>query len=411
MRFPTFEMERMQSTWEHRVRYDLSESGVEPLTLGETLALTGRDLGALRLGYADGRGREVTRAAVASIHPGGAAAPGAAPDDVLLTTGTSEANFLAVTTLVERGDEVVVVLPNYMQVHGLARGLGADVREVWLREDEGWRLDHDRLAASVSPRTKLVCVCTPNNPTGQILSAGDLEAVARLAGRVGAWILSDEVYRGTEHDGVESCSMWGRYDRVIVTGGLSKAYGLPGLRIGWIVAPPERVEAAWAQKDYTTIATATISETLAESALAHRGELLARTRRLLVERWPALEAWAVTHGARLRWTRPRAGAICFFGYSYAVDSWPLVERLIRERGTMAVPGSQLLLERHLRIGFGGPTALLRAGLAEIDAALATLSSPERSDPGPGAPGREATAAATRSGTRAGGRASPDRRPE
>ncbi len=366
MRPPRFEMERMQSTWEHRVRYDLSESGVEPLTLGELLALVGRDLGDLRLGYADGRGREATRAQVARIHPGASA------DDVLVTTGTSEANFLTVTTLVERGDEVVVVLPNYMQVHGLARGLGATVREVWLEEDGGWGLDHDRLAAAVNARTKLVCVCTPNNPTGQLLSAADLDAVARLAEGVGAWVLSDEVYRGTEHDGVESASMWGRYERVVVTGGLSKAYGLPGLRIGWIVAPPERIEAAWAQKDYTTIATATLSEALAEAALAKREALLARTRGLVAERWPALERWAVGHGRKLRWTRPRAGAIAFFGYSYDVDSGPFVDRLIHERGTMVVPGSQFLAERHLRIGYGGSVAKLRAGLAEVDAALARL---------------------------------------
>ncbi len=367
MRFPTFEMERMQSTWEHRVRYDLSESGIEPLTLGATLELVGRDLTDLRLGYADGRGREATRAEIAKIHPGSAA------DDVLLTTGTSEANFLAVTTLVERGDEVVVVLPNYMQVHGLAAGLGATVKEVWLHEDRGWRLDPDRLASAAGPRTKLICVCTPNNPTGQILSAAELDEIARIAQRSGAWVLSDEVYRGTEHDGVESATAWGRYERVIVTGGLSKAYGLPGLRIGWIVAPRERVEAAWAQKDYTTIATATISEALAEAALSRRDALLARTRRLIVERWPALEAWAGAHDGRLHWTRPRAGAICFFGYSYDIDSWPFVERLIRERSTMVVPGSQLLAERHLRIGFGGSPVLLRAGLAEIDAALKAIA--------------------------------------
>ncbi|MDE3113681.1 MAG: aminotransferase class I/II-fold pyridoxal phosphate-dependent enzyme [Chloroflexota bacterium] len=367
MRFPTFEMERMQSTWEHRVRYDLSESGVEPLTLGETLELVGRDIGDLRLGYADGRGRDATRAQVARIHRGATA------DQILVTTGTSEANFLVVTTLVERGDEVVVVLPSYMQVHGLARGIGASVREVWLEEERGWTLDHDRLSAAITARTKLICLCTPNNPTGQILSASDLDAVARLAERVGAWVLCDEVYRGTEHDGVESASMWGRCERVVVTGGLSKAYGLPGLRIGWIVAPPERIEAAWAQKDYTTIATATISEALAEAALGCRDALLARTRRLLVERWPALEKWAVAHDGKLRWARPRAGAISFFGYAYGVDSWPFVERLIQERGTMVVPGSQLLVERHLRIGFGGPPAKLRAGLAEIDAAIASLS--------------------------------------
>jgi aspartate/methionine/tyrosine aminotransferase len=366
MRFPEFEMERMQSTWEHRVRYDLSESGVEPLTLAEAA----RDLAALggqRLVYAEGTGREATRALVASLHPGATA------DNVLITTGTSEANFLALTTLVDRGDEVVVVLPNYMQLPGLARGLGATVREVWLHEDEGWRLDVDRLRAAVTGRTKVICVCTPNNPTGQILGAAELDAIADLARRHGAWILSDEVYRGAEHDGVESASAWGRWERTIVTGGLSKAYGLPGLRIGWLVAPPDRVRSAWAQKDYTTIAAATVSEVLAQAALTRRGEILARTRGILNARWPVLEAWARTHGGKLHWTQPRAGAICFFGYAYAVDSWPLVERLIRERSTMVVPGSHFLAERHLRIGFGIPDATLRAGLAEIDGALAAIA--------------------------------------
>ena len=363
MRFPTFEMERMQSEWEHRVRYDLSESGVEPLTLAEAAALLDVAVGDVRLGYADGRGREATRAAVARIHDGATA------DEVLITTGTSEANFLALTTLVERGDDVLVVLPNYMQVHGLARGLGASVREVWLHEDEGWRLDMDRLRAAVTPRTRLICVCTPNNPTGQILTAPELGEVVEIARDASAWILSDEVYRGAELDGVESAGMWGRYERVIVTGGLSKAYGLPGLRIGWIVAPRERIDAAWAQKDYTTIAAASVSEVMAEAALRERPALLERTRRILCERWPVLESWARAKKGLVHWTAPQAGAICFFGYSYGVDSWPLVEALIKERSTMVVPGSHFLMERHLRIGFGGPLAKLRAGLAEIDAAL------------------------------------------
>jgi len=363
MRFPVFEMERMQSVWEHRVRYDMSESGVEPLTLAEAARLLDVAAGDVRLGYADGRGREATRAAVARIHDG------AGPDDVLITTGTSEANFLALTTLVERGDDVAIVMPNYMQVHGLARGLGGNVREVWLHEDEGWRLDPDRLRAAVTPRTRLICVCTPNNPTGQILAAAELSAVAEIASSVGAWVLSDEVYRGAELGGVESATMWGRYERVIVTGGLSKAYGLPGLRIGWIVAPRERIDAAWAQKDYTTIVAASVSEVMAEAALRNRPALLERTRRILCERWPVLEAWARSKRGTLHWTAPRAGAICFFGYSYAVDSWPLVEGLITERSAMVVPGSHFLMERHLRIGFGGPLAKLRAGLAELDAAL------------------------------------------
>lgn len=365
VKFPVFEMERMQSNWEHRVQYDLSESGVEALTLEEAVR-DPRELLRTRLGYAEGVGREATRTLVSHFHSGTTA------ENVVVTTGTSEANFLAITTLVSAGDEVVVVMPNYMQLHGLATGLGARVREVWLREERGWRIDLDALAAAVNARTKLICVCTPNNPTGQALGRTEVARIVEIADRHGAWILADEVYRGAERSGEESASFSGRGERVIVTGGLSKVYGLPGLRIGWLVTPPERVRAALELKDYTTIAPATISETLAEIALERRTKLLERARFLVNERWPALEDWAATHARALHWTPPQAGAICFFSYRFPVDSMAFVDRLIREYSTMVVPGSQFRAERHLRIGFGMEPRVLHAGLAAIDRLLAAL---------------------------------------
>src|SRR5438067_9577950 len=182
-------MERMQSAWEHRVRYDLSESGVEALTL-EEITRDPKELLRTPLGYAEGVGREETRALIASFHPGHGA------DDVVITTGTSEANFIALGTLVSAGDVVVVVMPNYMQLHGVATALGARVREVWLREERSWTIDLDALVAAVNARTKAICVCQPNNPTGQILSQAEVQSVVRIADREGVWILSDEVYRG-----------------------------------------------------------------------------------------------------------------------------------------------------------------------------------------------------------------------
>lgn len=365
MKFPTFDMERMQSTWEHRVKYDLSESGVEAMTLEEA-ARDPRELLRTRLGYAEGVGREATRALVAGFHAGTGA------ENVVLTTGTSEANYLAITTLVSAGDEVVIVMPNYMQLHGLATALGARVREVWLREERGWRIDLDALAAAVNGRTKVICVCTPNNPTGQALSRTETLRVSEIAARHGAWIIADEVYRGAELDGVESASFSGTGERVIVTGGLSKVYGLPGLRVGWLVAPEARVRAALELKDYTTIAPATLSEVLAEVALERRAKLLERARYLLSERWPALEEWAGTHSRELHWTAPQAGAICFFSYRFPIDSLPFVDRLIREYSTMVVPGAHFRAERHLRIGFGMEPRLLHAGLAAIDRLLSAL---------------------------------------
>jgi aspartate/methionine/tyrosine aminotransferase len=296
-----FDMERMQSTWEHRIKYDLSESGVEPLTLEEA-ARDVKELLRTKLGYAEGVGLESTRTYVSDFHWKSAA------DNVVITTGTSEANFLAMIALVNAGDEVVVVMPNYMQVHGIAQGLGARVREVWLREERGWTIDLDALASSVNSKTKLICVCTPNNPTGQSLSSREIDEIARIAARHGTWILADEVYRGAERDGVESGSFSGRGERIVVTGGLSKAYGLPGLRIGWVVAPTETAQAVLRLKDYSTIAPASVSEVLADIALERRDKLLERTRFILNERWPALEDWASRHARELHWTPPAAGA-------------------------------------------------------------------------------------------------------
>src|SRR5207245_1870802 len=206
MRFPRFDMERMQSTWEHKIRYDLSESGVEALTL-EEITRDPKELMRTGLGYAEGVGREATRALVASFHAGRAA------DDVVITTGTSEANFLALATLVSTGDEVVVVMPNYMQVHGIATGMRARVREVWLREEHGWTIDLDALRVAVNARTRVICVCQPNNPTGQILSQGEVAEIVRVADRHGTWILADEVYRGAERSGEESPTFSGRGER------------------------------------------------------------------------------------------------------------------------------------------------------------------------------------------------------
>jgi aspartate/methionine/tyrosine aminotransferase len=290
----------------------------------------------------------------------------------MITTGTSEANFLAITSLVNAGDEVVIVMPNYMQLHGVATALGARVREVWLREERAWTIDLDALAAAVNPRTRIICVCQPNNPTGQVLSQAEIQSVVRIADQHGAWILSDEVYRGAERSAEESPSFSGRGERIVVTGGLSKVYGLPGLRVGWLVGPRERITAALEIKDYTTIAPATLSEGLAEVALERRKQLLERARFLINERWPLLEDWAAGHSRVLHWTPPAAGAICFFSYQYPIDSMPLVDRLIREFSTMVVPGIQFRAERHLRIGFGMPSRILASGLAAIDRLLTTI---------------------------------------
>lgn len=366
-------MERMQSTWENQVAYNLSESGVHPPSVRALLDDETEAAALLeeRLVYPQSNGTPALRAAIAALYPG------TGEGHVQVTNGGAEANFLVLWRLVEPGDEVVMLAPNYMQVWGLARAFGAAVRQWWLRPDERagrWRVDPGELDRLVGRRTRLVAICTPNNPTGARLTDEDLDAVARAAARAGAWVLSDEVYRGAELDGTEAPSMWGRYERTVVTGGLSKAYGLPGLRIGWIVGPPDLVESCWAYHDYVTIAPAVLSERLARAALhpVRRARLLARTRDLLRTNLPVLEGWLRDHTPGFSWIAPEAGAILYARYHYAINSTALAERLRETQSVLVVPGDHFGMDGYLRIGFGEPHAYLRAALERVHAVLAAL---------------------------------------
>jgi hypothetical protein len=366
MRLEQFAMERMQSTYENSVEFNLSESGVHPLALGELVddEPARRALLAEPLRYTQSNGTGALREAIAALYPG------AGPQHIQVTNGGSEANYITTWTLVEPGDEVVLMVPNYMQTWGLARAFGGHVKE-WRLVEAGspprWTVDLDALAKLVTPKTRLVIVCNPNNPTGARIDASDLDEVAAIAARAGAWILSDEIYRGAERDGRETPSMWGRYERTIVTSGLSKAYALPGLRIGWIAAPADLVARLWSYHDYTTISPGALSDALARRALQpdRRAAILARTRRILNENYPIVARWLDSHGGLFRYVPPDAGAIVYVRYSHAMNSTELVDRLRVEHNVLIVPGDHFGMDGYLRVGFGDKTDYLQAGLARV----------------------------------------------
>jgi aspartate/methionine/tyrosine aminotransferase len=370
MKLDTFAMERLQSTWENRVELNVSESGVHPLRLEELVDDEESRAALLRqgLGYTQTNGTIELRMAIASMYPGASA------DHVEVTNGGSEANCLVLMHVVEPGDEVVVMTPNYMQVLGLARGLGATVRKWPLVAGTRWTADLDALDHLVTSRTTLIAICNPNNPTGARLTAADLDTIGGIADRAGAWVLSDEIYRGAELDGLETATMWGRAERVIVTSGLSKAYGLPGLRIGWVAGPSATVEALWGVHDYTTIAPGALSDLLARLALApeRRARILSRTRRIVRANYPILRNWIAARSPLLSHIAPEAGAIALVGYRHAINSTRLIERLRDESSVLVVPGDHFEMDGYLRIGFGTDAGHLSASLDRIGAVLDTL---------------------------------------
>ena len=366
MRIDPFDLERWQSVHEHHTRINLTESGARPLRVRELA--TGDDRDALlgqALEYTQTNGTETLRERIAALYGG------AAPANILVTNGSSEANLLACWQLVEPGDEAVVVHPVYMQLPGLIRSFGATVREVWLEPGPArWRLDLDAVRAAVGPRTRFIAVCNPNNPTGARLDEAAVAGLCGIAADRGCWLLADEVYRGAELDGRDTPSAWGGGERVLVTGGLSKAYGLPGLRIGWLAGPAGLIETLWGRRDYTSIAPGAVNDLLARLALEprRRGELLARTRRILRENQAIVAEWIARRPA-VRWIPPEAGGVTLIRYSGARPSAELAERLRADHGVLVVPGAHFGLEHHLRIGIGGEPGPLRDGLAKLGDAL------------------------------------------
>jgi aspartate/methionine/tyrosine aminotransferase len=229
----------------------------------------------------------------------------------------------------------------------------------------------------VTTDTKLIAVCNPNNPTGRILTEAEMDAIVAVAESVGAWILSDEVYSGAERlTDQQTPSFYGRYEKVVATGSLSKAYGLPGLRIGWLVGPPETVDEVWAHHEYTTISATILANKLAEIALSPdvRPRLIQRTRGYIRRGYPVLQDWMDSHENTFSLTPPQAAAIAFIRYHLDINSTELAERLRDEKSVLIVPGDHFGMDHLLRVSFGLPHDYLVPALDRIHELIVELQS-------------------------------------
>jgi aspartate/methionine/tyrosine aminotransferase len=363
MKIPKFEMERMQSTWENVVEMDLSESGVRPVSLRE-LATMGLDIDAILdtpLGYSQSNGTLALRETLAAQYPG------ATPEHIEVTNGTSEANYLLALSLLREGDAIAFEVPNYMQLFGVPQSLGTKVNAFRLDIDRGWEPDWEEFERAVNPRTRLVYVSNPNNPTGSVLSEAAMRRMVERCEEVGAYLLADEVYLGAEIQCPRTRSFWGMSDRVIVASGLSKAYGIPGVRIGWLVGPKDVIAECWTQHDYLTIGPNKISDMVARIAVepANRDKLYSRTRAILQNNLPLMRAWVDGFEGFLTFREPQAGALCLMRYDSPTPSYELCERIRVNQSVLIVPGVHLGLEGFLRIWLGGKPEFLTEGLRRI----------------------------------------------
>lgn len=368
MQIEPFLSERLLSLWQNRVEYDFTETGVHPLFLHEIVSRDELDdiYSSVQLRYIQTDGPLPLKEAICGLYEG------CSPENLLVTNGSAEANFLTTWHLVEPGDRVVAVLPNYLQVPGAARGFGAEVVPVRLRPERAWQLDGEELEAALRPGAKFVYVTNPNNPTGAVLSSAEMDVIVAAADAAGAWLLADEVYRGAELDGERSPSFWGRYDKAIVVGGLSKTHTLPGLRLGWLLTKPELATTLWGYHDYTTISTNAISEHLARAALRPevQARILERNRAISERNLRGLSGWLAAHGDTFSFVPPRIGGVAFVGYNLPIGSTDLAMRLLEEHSVLVVPGDAFGVDRYLRIGYGNPRLL--EGLALINETIERL---------------------------------------
>jgi len=349
MKINTFKMERWQSMWEHKVDYNLSESGVSPITFDEIIEKNRlNEIKRTKLAYIQTDGTKELKNSIAKYYKN------CEPENILVTNGSSEANFLLMWNLLEPGDETIFMLPNFMQIYGLMEAFKAKIKTFLLEENLNWQPNLEKLKKLVTKKTKIISITNPNNPTGSRLTKQARDLIIDLAKWADAWLLSDEVYQGAELDGEITESFWNKYPKTIITNGFSKAYGLPGIRVGWIIGPKQIIQKCWEYKDYTTITISAVSDKIATFALEKktREKILQRTRNIINKNLAILESWINTQIELPHFIPPQAGAIAFVKYNMDINATELAQNIRKHRSVLVQPGDQLGLDKYLRFGLG-----------------------------------------------------------
>lgn len=366
MELAPFAIERYYALHEFTTPTMLSSSDAETVTVAELLALEPGAEEALlgqRLGYTESAGSPELRTAIAAIYER------LAPEDVVVLAAAEEGIFTAYHALLRPGDHVVVETPCYQSALEVARSTGAEVDE-WRRSyAEAWAYDVDALERVLRPDTRLIYVNSPHNPTGTQMTSEVLDRVVELAAERGAWLFSDEVYRELEHDPADRVpAAADRYERALSLGSVSKTYGLPGLRLGWLASRDgDALSRIVHTKHYTTICSSAPSELLAAVALRHRDALAGRNRDIVLRNLPLLDDFLARHADIFAWVRPAAGPIGFPRVSNVGDVAAFCDRVRTGAGVLLLPGEVYDEPEHVRVGFG--RANMPEALERVDAWL------------------------------------------
>ncbi len=360
---PPFKLERYFDRYEFSAPYLLSASDCESLRLDELLAMADGETrplwDKLGLGYTESPGHPLLRAEIAAQYQG------VTPDDVLVMA-PEEGIYIFMRTFLSPGDEVVAVAPAYQSLHEVARAVGCNVVPWPLALTEnGWQADLDRLERLLTPRTRLLVLNFPHNPTGCLLSQQELDTILAMAQRLGITVFSDEMYRLLEQDPARRLpAVCEAYELGVSLSGMSKVYGLPGLRIGWLATKAPGLRARWQHyKDYTTICSSAPSEILALIGLRARERLVERSLAIIRPNLALAEACFARHSQHFRWLPLQAGSVAFPQWTGPGPVDRFCQEMVDRQGVMVLPGSQFDYPgQHFRLGLGRrsfPQALAR----------------------------------------------------
>ncbi len=360
--------------WEIGAVTNLAETCVDSMTVSDLLDLSGRreevirQMVDLRLSYGEIKGSEALLQSIASLYER------ARPENVMVMNGGAAANFISLFTLVEPGDEVVSVYPTYQQLYSIPEALGAKVKLLRLKEEEGFLPNPEELQKLVTNKTKLICINNSNNPSGSLIDRETLHRIVEIARSAGAWLHCDEVYRFMVHDErKEIPSVSDLYERAVVSCSLSKCFALAGLRIGWLVGPESFIEEVFSRRDYTTISCGRLDDLLGRIAIQNSDRIFARNLAIVRKCAATLDEW-VKSESRVTYVKPAAGTTAFLHYHYDISSEDFCKRLYKKDGTFLLPGKCFgeEFDRYLRIGYAYSPEILGEGLKKVSAFLRDL---------------------------------------
>ena len=374
MNIKPFAVEEWMNAYEDGARYNIAETCVDSVSLDELFALCGEDRQAFlerfcarRLTYGDIVGSEALREGVCGLYQS------LTPSEVVPTHGAAGANYHVFCSLVSPGDGVVSIMPAYQQLYSIPEAVGADVRLMHLRQENGYLPDLAELRSLVDVNTKLICVNNPNNPTGALMSGALLRQIVEIAKSVDAYVLCDEVYRNlTQVDGWCE-SIVDLYDKGISVSSMSKVFSLAGLRMGWIATHDKAALRAFlSHRDYNLISCGMFDDAVSALALHHADALLRRNRAIVRENLAVLDGW-IAENPHFYYTKPQAGTTALVYYDFDVPSYEFCERLYDETGAFVTPGDCFEQPKCMRIGYACDKKTLEDGLSALAAFAQKLS--------------------------------------